>query len=77
MPIVGYLAGGLIGEALGDIADYVAATVLVGAGLLMLRDDAEAGECLARRMRGIAMLGVGLSVSMDELAIGLVIGLLR
>ena len=78
MPIVGFLAGGLLGQALGDVADYAAAAVLVGAGLLMMRDDdSDTGEALAQRMRGLAALGVGISVSLDELAIGLVIGLLR
>jgi putative Mn2+ efflux pump MntP len=78
MPIVGFLAGGLIGQALGDVADYAAAAVLVGAGLLTIRHgDSEAGEGLARRMRGLAVLGVGVGVSLDELAIGLAIGLLR
>jgi putative Mn2+ efflux pump MntP len=78
MPIVGFLAGCLIGEALGNVADYVAAAVLVGAGLLMFRnDDPEVGEGLAQRMRGLAALSVGVSVSLDELAIGLAIGLLR
>lgn len=78
MPIVGFLIGGLIGQALGAVADYAAAAVLVVAGLLMLRDnDSEAGEALAQRMRGAAILGVGVSVSLDELAIGLAIGLLR
>jgi manganese efflux pump family protein len=76
MPIVGFLAGGLIGQALGDVADYAAAAVLVGAGLLMFRDDAEP-EGLAQRMRGLAVLSVGVSVSLDELAIGFAIGLLR
>jgi putative Mn2+ efflux pump MntP len=76
MPIIGVLAGALVGRAIGDIADYVAAAVLIGAGLLMLRDDDSDGEALAQRMRGVAMIGVGVSVSLDELAIGLVIGLL-
>jgi manganese efflux pump family protein len=76
MPVLGFLAGGLIGGVLGDVADYAAAAVLVGAGLLMLRDD-DSEEGLAQRMRGAAALGVGLSVSLDELAIGLAIGLLR
>ncbi|MDQ6900611.1 MAG: manganese efflux pump MntP family protein [Candidatus Dormibacteraeota bacterium] len=78
MPILGFLVGDLLGQALGGVADYAAALVLVGAGLLMLRDnDSESGEGLADRMRGVALLGVGVSVSLDELAIGLAIGLLR
>jgi putative Mn2+ efflux pump MntP len=77
MPILGFLAGGLIGRALGDVADYAAAAVLAGAGLLMLRDgDSENVDGLAQRMRGLAAVSVGLGVSVDELAIGLAIGLL-
>jgi len=76
MPIVGFLVGGLIGEALGNVADYAAAAVLVGAGLLMFRDG-NSEEGLAQRMRGLAALSVGVSVSLDELAVGLAIGLLR
>jgi putative Mn2+ efflux pump MntP len=76
MPIIGVLAGALVGRALGDFADYLAAAVLIGAGLLMLREDDSSDEVLAQRMRGAAMIAIGVSVSLDELAIGLVIGLL-
>jgi manganese efflux pump family protein len=77
-PLLGVLAGGLIGRALADVADYAAAAVLVGAGLLILReDDSGSGQVMAQRMRGLAAVGVGVSVSLDELAIGLAIGLLR
>ena len=76
MPVLGFLAGGLIGQALGDAADYGAAVVLVVGGLLMLRDD-DSSDGLARRLRGATAVGVGLSVSLDELAIGLALGLLR
>ena len=46
----------------------------------MLRSDDEAEErrvAMFAHARGIAMLGLGLSVSLDELAIGFTIGLLR
>src|SRR5215831_15601324 len=69
MPLVGFLVGGLASLALGDVADYAAAGVLVGAGLLMMREDGtEAARPLAQRMRGATALGVGISVSLDELA---------
>lgn len=59
MPIVGYLGGGLLGRALGDVADYRAGGMLVAAGLLVLRhDDAEEGEALAQRMPGLATIGL-------------------
>lgn len=78
MPLLGFAAGAVAGQALSSFADYVAAGLLVLVGLLMLRgDDAVGDDRVASRMRGLAMVGVGVSVSLDELAIGLVIGLLR
>ncbi len=77
MPIIGVLGGAMVGHAIGDFADYLAAAVLIGAGVLMLHGDDSDQEALAQQMRGLAMIGVGVSVSLDELAIGLVIGLLR
>jgi putative Mn2+ efflux pump MntP len=62
MPIVGFVVGALVSRALGEIADYAASAVLVGAGLVMMREgDSEAGEALAGRMRGLTALGVGVS----------------
>src|SRR5579859_5347280 len=58
MPVLGFLAGRLLGGLLGEVADYAAAAALVGAGLLVMREDqAESGAELARRMRGLASLG--------------------
>src|SRR5437870_1562825 len=50
MPIVGVLGGALMGRALGVFADYLAATVLVVAGVLMLRGDDSDDEALGQRM---------------------------
>jgi hypothetical protein len=56
MGIVGFLAGRLIGEGLGNVAASHSAAILVGAGLPMFRkDDAEAG--LAQRMRARTFRG--------------------
>jgi len=77
MPIIGVAGGALVGRAMGEVADYVAAAVLIGAGAMMLRGGDDDPETLRRPVRGLAMIGIGLSVSMDELAIGLAIGLLR
>ena len=77
MPIAGFLAGYLVSGPLGGLADYAAAAVLAGAGLLMLREGGEVeAEDLAQRTRSLAAIGIGISVSMDELAIGVAIGLL-
>jgi manganese efflux pump family protein len=80
MPLIGLLAGAALGQAIGGVADYVAIAALVGVGFYMLRSDDEAGERrleLFARARGAAILSLGLSVSLDELAIGFTIGLLR
>jgi putative Mn2+ efflux pump MntP len=80
MPLVGVFAGNLAGRAVGDAADYLAIAILIGLGLFMLRpqaDDEEKQLNLLARTRGLAMLGLGISISIDELAIGFTIGLLH
>ncbi len=80
MPLVGLLVGAGLGRLVGGVADYLAIAALLGLGLYMLRSDDEAEErrvTMFARARGVAMLGLGLSVSLDELAIGFTIGLLR
>ena len=76
MPVVGLLIGHALGRALGSVADYVAIALLVGVGLLMLRDgDDDPGRLIDAR--GLAVLALGVSISLDELAIGFSLGLLR
>jgi manganese efflux pump family protein len=80
MPLIGFFAGKLAGRAVGNAADYVAIAILIALGLFMLRPQAEDEEqrmSLLARTRGLAMLGLGVSISIDELAIGFTIGLLR
>jgi manganese efflux pump family protein len=81
MPIAGLLVGRAVGGALSTIAEYIAAAALIALGGYMLwprdgDDDEEKLELLART-RGLAVLGLGLSISLDELAIGFTFGLLR
>jgi putative Mn2+ efflux pump MntP len=77
MPLVGVVAGSAVSGVAGDAADFVAVAVLVGVGVWMLRSEAdETPEAISARSRGIAAIGLGLSVSLDELAIGFTIGLL-
>jgi len=80
MPLIGFLAGNLAGQAVGSAADYLAIAILISLGLFMLRpqdDDEERRLGLLARTRGLAALGLGLSISIDELAIGFTIGLLH
>jgi putative Mn2+ efflux pump MntP len=82
MPIVGFVLGAVAGNVAGTAADYVAIVILIGLGVFMLwprshdRDDDERAGLLART-RGLAAIGLGVSISLDELAIGFTLGLLR
>jgi manganese efflux pump family protein len=82
MPVVGILLGVVVGNVAGGIAEYVAIAILIGLGLFMLwprgdnADEAERAGLLART-RGVAAIGLGISISLDELAIGFTLGLLR
>jgi manganese efflux pump family protein len=82
MPVIGFLAGAGVGLAIGQWADYMAAAVLAVTGLLMLRtgednEDEEQKVRLLESARGWAVVVLGLSISLDELAIGFGVGLLR
>lgn len=80
MPLVGLLVGATLGRVIGGVADYLAIAALLAVGIYVLRSDDEAEErrvAMFARARGAAIFGLGLSVSLDELAIGFTIGLLR
>lgn len=80
MPLIGVGVGQTLGHVLGSFADYVAGLALVARGaVLVLADENDEGEKTATlaRTRGLAIVGPGLSISLDELAIGFSVGLLR
>jgi putative Mn2+ efflux pump MntP len=81
MPVIGFLAGAGLGVAVGGLANYIAAGVLAVVGVVMLwRQDDEDEEQRMRLLesaRGWAVLVLGLGISVDELAIGFGVGLLR
>ena len=81
MPILGILVGRLVGKAIGSWAGYAGILFLFVAGVLLLRpgrdeEDEERRLRLLAHARGVAVIDLGLSVSMDELTIGLSAGLL-
>ena len=82
MPVVGFLVGAIAGNVAGGAADYIAIAVLIALGVFGLwprggdTDEAERVGLLART-RGLAAIGLGISISLDELAIGFTLGLLR
>jgi putative Mn2+ efflux pump MntP len=81
MPLLGLALGAPLALLVGSAADYVAAAVLVAVGLWMIfSDEDEREEQLAGRLvsaQGAAMLALGLSISLDELAIGFTLGLAK
>lgn len=79
MPVVGLFAGRGLGSTIGSAAEYVAAAGLIVLGVYMLRENEEAEDQKVAgfsRLTGLALLGLGISISIDELAIGFTIGLL-
>jgi putative Mn2+ efflux pump MntP len=80
MPLIGLALGAPLGRTIGGAADYVAIAVLLAFGLYMLSaDEQDEEERLARlvQRRGAGALLLGISISLDELAIGFTLGLLR
>jgi putative Mn2+ efflux pump MntP len=81
MPVVGVLLGGVGAGIVQSGSRLIAAAVLVALGLWALFSDREGDEerraAALARARGWAVFGLGLSISLDELAIGAGFGLLR
>ncbi|HEX7262911.1 MAG TPA: manganese efflux pump [Candidatus Dormibacteraeota bacterium] len=79
MPVIGLLVGAGLGQAIGGWSEYLAIAALAGLGLYMLfgRDDDEERAQKLATSSGTAMIVLGLSVSLDELAIGFSLGLLN
>ena len=79
MPLVGLALGAPLGHAVGAVADYLAIGVLVGFGAytLLAKDEEEQDISELVDARGTRALLLGLSISLDELAVGFTFGLLR
>jgi putative Mn2+ efflux pump MntP len=81
MPLIGLALGAPLGRLIGDAGDYVAIGVLLALGLVgLLQFDGETDE--QRLVESISRPGLGpmllgISISLDELAIGFTLGLLR
>jgi putative Mn2+ efflux pump MntP len=79
MPLIGVALGTPLGRAIGSIADYAAAGLLIALGAYMLisKDD-EQDRLLSLTQGGLfGALALGVSISLDELLIGFSAGLLR
>lgn len=78
MPLVGLGLGSVLALGVGQAGGYLAgiAVIAIGSWILLMSDEAEeAKACSIIGARGLALLALGLSVSLDELAIGFTIGL--
>lgn len=82
MPAVGLLLGLPLGTTLGAWGAYLAGALLVLVGLWMVReamdDDDDEAEKLGTLGQGLrwGLVGLGFSVSLDELAVGFSFGVL-
>jgi putative Mn2+ efflux pump MntP len=79
MPLVGLALGAPLGRAIGAAADYIAVAALLAFGLYTLLDGGGNEENVHQlaSATGWGAVVLGVSVSLDELAIGFTIGLLR
>src|SRR5579875_459889 len=80
MPLAGLAAGAPLARAVGGVADYLAVAALAAMGGWLLLSGEHAEEERAARLgraRGLALVGLGISISLDELAIGFSLGLAR
>jgi putative Mn2+ efflux pump MntP len=77
MPLIGLALGSALTRGIGVVADYLAAAAVIGIGLWMLLSDEDDKAARIITSRGLALLGLGISISLDELAIGFSIGLTR
>jgi putative Mn2+ efflux pump MntP len=82
MPLVGLALGASLGHTIGSVADYLSGGLLVILGGYLWwadsQDDDDDEMATARRLtsaRGLALAGLALSISLDELAIGFSLGL--
>ena len=81
MPVIGVLIGIGLGNIIGHFAGYTAAAIIGLAGLILLwptdkKTKKRHKKKLLARTRGFAIIDLGLSISIDELAIGVSLGLL-
>ena len=81
MPLIGVLLGHALAHGIGRIADYLAAAAVIGIGAWMAfsgdSDDEEEKAARIPSSHGMALIGLGLSISLDELAIGFSAGLIQ
>jgi len=73
MPVVGVALSGVVGDVLGDAARIVGGILLAAFGVYLLRSSGD--EARATPVGVGALLLAGLAVSIDEVAVGISLGL--
>jgi putative Mn2+ efflux pump MntP len=79
MPLIGLALGNGLARVVGDWAGYLADAAVIGTGIWMLagKDHGEEAASRLASSHGFAIVALGISISMDELAIGFTLGLAR
>lgn len=79
MPLIGLALGGALARGIGQVAGYIAAAAVIAIGAWLLasggRADGDNGAARFAASRGLGLAALGLSISLDELAIGFSLGL--
>lgn len=75
MPLLGLLIGSLAGHFIGDWASVIGGLVLMGLALWMMFFEDEDDDNAAKELLGWSLFVTALSISVDELAVGVSIGL--
>ena len=77
MPLIGFLLGQFVASAVGQVASYTAVVLLFVVGVYALWEAAHDEDSEYAPAAIGSVLVVALSVSLDELAVGFSLGLLR
>ena len=78
MPLIGLGLGVPLGDAIGHAADFIAAGLVAALGVYLLVAEKDDERLIGLTRRGpLAAIALGVSISLDELAIGFSAGLLR
>ena len=77
MPLIGLGLGTALARGIGQAAGYLAGTavIAIGAWMLLAGDNDDEKVSRITTSRGLALIVLGISISLDELAIGFTIGL--
>jgi manganese efflux pump family protein len=74
-PLVGFLLGLAVAQAVGDVASFAGIIVLLAVGVYAIREAMREESPDFRQVSNWRLVVLALSVSMDELAVGFSLGL--